>query len=159
MELFVIFETDYWVVTHRRDSRYSGYLMVSSREQKPDLHELDIEGLQELGLVLRETEILLRSVYSPFKIIFSKLGFSAGFSCHFHVVPVMNALLTEIAAHQSYGDEPDGNDTMLFLNRIYCERELNPQEQNDMMATVSLLRLAANNQVSGRQKASLFDVR
>lgn len=118
--------------------------MVSSRERKADLHELNIEGLQELGLVLRDTEILLRSVYKPFKVIFAKLGFSSGFACHFHVAPVTNALLAEIASHQCHLDEPDGNDAMLYLSRIYCERELGPQERSDMMDTVSMLRQAAD---------------
>jgi len=140
MEAFAIFETAHWLVTHRRDSRYPGYLMVSSRTPKADLYELPAEALQELGLVLRQTEILLRTVYAPFKVIFSKLGFISGFACHFHAAAITQALLSEIAAHHHYADEPDGNDAMLFLSRVYCERELSVQESIDMNQTISLLR-------------------
>jgi len=144
MRPYVIFETDHWIVSHRQDSRYPGYLMVSSRDEKSDLHELKVDSLQELGLVLRDTEVLLRAIYEPFKVIFAKLGFSNGFACHFHVAPVTKPLLGEIASHRHYADEPDGNDTMLFLSRIYCEKELSPQEQSQITDTVSLLRKAAN---------------
>lgn len=121
--------------------------MVFSREEKSDLHELTSDGLQELGLVLRDTEILLRSIYEPFKVIFAKLGFSSEFACHLHVAPVTKALLTEIASHQHCADEPDGNDAMLFLSRTYCERELSLHEQRQMTDTVSLLRKAANTAI------------
>jgi len=116
--------------------------MVSSRHPKPDLYELPADALQELGLVLRETEILLRAVYAPFKVIFSKLGFTKGFSCHFHVAAVTESLLSEIAANHHFADEPDGNDVMLFLSRNYCERILSPQEQSDLTNTTLMLRKA-----------------
>jgi hypothetical protein len=112
----------------------------------PDLHELDVDALLELGPVLKNAELLLRTVYSPFKVIFAKLGFSNGFACHFHVAPVTNTLLAEIASHPDYADEPDGNDTMLFLSRNYCERALTLQEQERIIGTVSMLQLAAANQ-------------
>ena len=118
--------------------------MVLSREKKPDLHNLSTDALSELGLVLRDTEAVLRSVYAPSKVIFSKLGFSAGLACHFHVVPVTEKLLAEIASHPHYAAEPDGNDTMLFVSRIYCERELASQEEDEMARTVSILRRAAS---------------
>lgn len=147
MPSLVIFETDHWIVTHRQDSRYPGYLMVSCREEKLDLHELTSDGLQELGLVLGDAEVLLRSIYEPFKVIIAKLGFSSGFACHFHVAPVTKALLTEISSHQHFADEPDGNDAMLFPSRIYCERELSLHEQKQMMYTVSLLQKTANSTI------------
>lgn len=133
--------------------------MVSSREEKLDLHELTSDGLQELGLVLRDTEILLRSIYEPFKVIFAKFGFSSGFACHFHVAPVTKALLTEIASHQHCADEPDGNDVMLFLSRIYCERELSLHEQKQMTDTVALLRKTANTTIHRTVKSYAFAVR
>ncbi|MGH8641825.1 MAG: HIT family protein [Burkholderiales bacterium] len=144
MEPHTIFETPHWLVSHRADSRYQGYLLVSSREAKPDLHELSAAGLLELGSVLKNTEALLRSVYAPFKVIFAKLGFSGGPACHFHVVPVTHRLLAEISSHQEGAAEPDGSDAMLFVNRIYCERDLTPLEQAEMLHTVSILQRAAN---------------
>jgi diadenosine tetraphosphate (Ap4A) HIT family hydrolase len=118
--------------------------MVSSREAKSELHELSPAALLELGAVLKNVETLLRSVYAPFKVIFAKLGFSAGFACHFHVVPVTQELLAEISSHPQYAAEPDGNDALLFVNRIYCERDLTPPEQAEILHSVSMLRRAAN---------------
>jgi len=140
-----IFEAEHWLVSHRQDARYPGYLMVSSREQKSDLCELDAGALQELGFVLKSTEQLLHSLYAPCKVIFYKLGFSGGFSFHFHVAPVTPELLAEIMAHAEFTDEPDGNDAILFLSRIYCERPLTDDESVAMDLAVEKIRTAANS--------------
>ena len=124
-----IFETGHWRVSHRRDARYNGYLMVASVASASDLTDLGDEALAELGGVLRRTEQLLMRAYEPWKVIVYKLGFSAGFNLHFHVVPVTKALLAEIAAHPKYAAEPDGNDVILFLSREYCDRELSVEER------------------------------
>lgn len=143
MDPHLIFDTPYWTVTHRRDSRYPGYLIISTRGEQRDLHELATTELQELGPVLREVEILLRRAYSPFKVIYGKAGFSPGFACHFHAIPVTDTLLAEIAAHPDYADEPDGSDAMLYVNRIHCERPLDPHETEAMTDTISALRALA----------------
>ncbi|WP_122845104.1 HIT family protein, partial [Pseudomonas viridiflava] len=93
------FETGHWRVSHRRDARYNGDLMVASVASASDLTDVADEALAELGGVLRRTEQLLMRAYEPWKVIVYKLGFSAGFNLHFHVVPVTKALLAEIAAH------------------------------------------------------------
>jgi len=136
----LIFRTGHWSVSHRRDARYPGYLMVSSHSQSADLYELNNESLAELGIVLKQVELLLRKAYTPLKVVFYKLGFSPGFSCHFHVAPVTSALLAEVAHHPGYVDDPDGNDVILFLSRVYCERELITEEQDEQQATIRRLR-------------------
>jgi diadenosine tetraphosphate (Ap4A) HIT family hydrolase len=146
MSRHFIFETDHWVVSHRRDARYPGYLMVSSREPRSDLCDLSLDALEELGPVLKRTEDLLRSAYDPFKVVFYKLGFSAGFSCHFHVAPVTQDLLAEIARHPNYADDPDGNDVILFLSRVYCERELTEKESRHMDSVMGRLRRSSSTQ-------------
>lgn len=143
MDPYLIFDNPHWTVTHRRDSRYPGYLIVSTRGEQRDLHELTTTELQELGPVLRQVEILLRRAYSPFKVIYGKAGFSPGFACHFHALPVTDALLAEIAASPDFSDEPDGSDTMLYVNRIHCERPLDPHEAEAMSDTISALRALA----------------
>lgn len=142
----LIFETDHWLVSHRRDARYPGYLMVSSREQHADLCKLSLHALQELGPVLKRTEELLHSAFAPFKVVFYKLGFSAGFSCHFHVAPVTQDLLAEITGHPDYADDPDGNDVILFLSRVYCERELSGEESRHMEGVMERLRQSPSAQ-------------
>lgn len=135
-----VFEGEHWLVGHRCDARYPGYLMVSSREQQSELHALSYGALLELGFVLQRTEQLLRAAYKPLKVLFYKLGFSAGYHCHFHVVPVTAVLLDEVARHPQYDNDPDGNDVILFLRRMYCERELTHAEWAAQAAAVERLR-------------------
>jgi diadenosine tetraphosphate (Ap4A) HIT family hydrolase len=140
MDPLVIFETDHWIASHRTDSRWPGYLVVTARAGRPDLSDLDDDALAALGRVLKDTELLLRRAFTPHKVIFAKLGFSPGFDCHVHAIPVTAALLAEIAAHPGYADEPDGNDAMLFVSRVYCERPLDRKEFRRLTATVAMLR-------------------
>jgi diadenosine tetraphosphate (Ap4A) HIT family hydrolase len=140
MDPLAIFETDHWVVSHRADSRWPGYLIVASRARQPELCDLDEDALSALGRVLKDTELLLRRAFSPHKVIFAKLGFSPGFACHVHAIPVTAALLAEIAAHPGYAAEPDGNDAMLFVSRVYCERALDERESSQLRATIAMLR-------------------
>ncbi|WP_122813665.1 HIT family protein [Pseudomonas viridiflava] len=135
-----VFETGHWRVSHRRDARYNGYLMVASVVSASDLTDLGDEALAELGGVLRRTEQLLMRAYEPWKVIVYKLGFSAGFNLHFHVVPVTKALLAEIAAHPEYAAEPDGNDVILFVSREYCERMLSAEERVNQVGEVVRLK-------------------
>ena len=135
-----IFETGHWRVSHRRDARYNGYLMVASVASASDLKDLGDEALAELGGVLRRTEQLLMRAYEPWKVIVYKLGFSAGFNLYFHVAPVTKALLAEIAAHPGHAAEPDGNDVILFLSREYCERMLSAEERVNQVGEVDRLK-------------------
>ena len=140
MDPFVIFTTEHWVVSHRADSRWPGYLIVGSRAGQPEFCDLDDGALAALGGVLKHTEMLLRRAFATHKVIFAKLGFSPGFACHVHAIPVTAALLAEIAAHPDYAAEPDGNDAMLFVSRVYCERALDEQELPQLTATIAMLR-------------------
>jgi diadenosine tetraphosphate (Ap4A) HIT family hydrolase len=140
MDPLLIFETKHWVASHRADSRWPGYLVVAVRAPQPDLGDLDDAALAALGGVLKDTETLLRRAFSPYKVIFAKLGFSPGFSCHLHAIPVTAALLAEIAVHPGYAAEPDGNDAMLFVSRVYCERALDEREATQLRMTVAMLR-------------------
>ncbi|KAA8998892.1 hypothetical protein FJU30_14485 [Affinibrenneria salicis] len=124
----VIFATDYWQVNLRRDARYPGYLMISSRSAATEISQLDAAALSGLGGVMKRVEQLLLQFCRPDKVMFWKLGFSPGFSLHFHAAPVTPELLREIAAHPDYPAEPDGNDVILYLSRIYCERPLSASE-------------------------------
>lgn len=140
MDNLLVFKTEFWQVTHRRDSRYPGYLMASSVLNGCGLSDLPSGALLELGGVLTKAEGILQRAYSPYKVMVAKLGFSRGFSCHFHVVPATASLLREIAAHPAYSNEPDGNDAMLFVSREYCERDLTHGERHEMEQVVERLR-------------------
>lgn len=124
MSGFVVFKTAHWVVSHRIDSRYSGYLIVSSTEQFDELAKVGPQALNELGNILSTVEKLLIFAYSPYKVIIAKLGFSKNLSCHFHALPITDTVLQEIIQHPKYTGEPDGKDAMLFISREYYENPL-----------------------------------
>lgn len=144
MNELLIFETEYWEVSHRQDSRLAGYLIASSKSNASEVHQLCSDSLAELGLILSESEKILRNAYRPHKVIMAKLGFSKGFQCHFHLIPATNDLLKEIASHPSYTDEPDGNDAILYISREYCERPLSLEEKSSLNKTVRQLKSTVN---------------
>ena len=141
MSKFTIFEMKHWLISHRMDSRYPGFLIVSLRDEVSELTSLSHEALTELGPALYQAEKLLNFVYNPYKIIIGKYGFNKGFSLHFHVLPVTENLLEEIKVHPSYTkDKIDGLDVINFVCREYCEKPLNDQQIDVMMVTISMLK-------------------
>lgn len=84
--------------------------------------------------------VLLRVCYHPFRVITAKMGFSAGYSCHFHIIPVTQQLLEEVIANPRYSKDPDGNDVLLFTSREYCERDLSLEEHSLQIKAVEYLR-------------------
>ncbi|WP_024671736.1 hypothetical protein [Pseudomonas tremae] len=140
MDELKVFGNAHWTVTHRRDARYDGYLIISSEEPASDLSDLSDDALSSLGLVMKTLERLLAKVYAPYKVVFYKLGFSRGFNVHFHVAPISEDLLIEISRHPGYSDNPDGNDAIIFLSREYCERPLSDDESGKQLLAVRLLR-------------------
>lgn len=139
MNEHLIVATEHWDISHRRDARYPGYLIVAARAAAAELHQLPADALQALGPMLQRTERLLHRAYAPRKVIVYKLGFSPGLSVHFHVVPVSERLLAEVAAHPAYADDPDGNDVILFLSREYAERPLDDHETARMRREIEIL--------------------
>ncbi|AZC30747.1 hypothetical protein PUP68_15075 [Pseudomonas chlororaphis] len=140
MDSMSLLETEHWRISYRRDARHPGSLIVASRAQASDLVDLTPPALTTLGQVLALSERLLRLEYQPHKVVFYKLGFSSGFSVHFHVVAVTRELLQEIVEHPDYPDEPDGNDAILFVSREYAERALTATEQLEQTQQVERLR-------------------
>ncbi|WP_262387395.1 hypothetical protein [Pseudomonas chlororaphis] len=140
MDSMSLLDTEHWRISYRRDARHPGSLIVASRAQASDLVDLAPPALAALGQVLALSERLLRLEYQPHKVVFYKLGFSSGFSVHFHVVAVTRELLQEIVEHPDYPDEPDGNDAILFISREYAERALTPTEQLEQTQQVERLR-------------------
>lgn len=138
--MHTIFETDHWAVSHRRDSRYPGFLIVGSKSDVVEISGLSQQALSELGHVLAKTESLLISYFKPYRVITAKLGFSVGHSCHFHVLPASTEFLKEIESHPGYANEPDGNDALLYASREYGERDLTQKECELQNHTIKELR-------------------
>ncbi|KAB0491525.1 hypothetical protein F7Q95_08055 [Pseudomonas psychrophila] len=140
MDELRVFRNSHWVVSHRRDARHDGYLIISSEETASDLGELSCEALSSLGWVMKTVERVLIMAYSPYKVMFYKLGFSPGFNVHFHVAPVTQDLLAAISSHPGYSSNPDGNDAIVFLSRECCERPLSAHEAQKQLSAVRLLK-------------------
>ncbi len=138
--MYTIFETNYWSVSYRRDSRYPDFLIIGAKGEGKEISSLTKEALAEMGSVLAKTERLFLSYFKPYRVVTAKLGFSSGFSCHFHMLQVSSEFLKEIEAHPSYTNEPDGNDALLFASREYGERALNNKEQREQFETIRKLK-------------------
>lgn len=119
----ILNERKFWVVNHRLGCTYPGYLMMASKENVADIRELSAGALAEIGPLLANLEKALIQAYSVTKVVVAKHGFSPGFSCHFHIVPVHGWIMDAIAAHPAYANDPDGNDVMLYANRELCEKQ------------------------------------
>jgi diadenosine tetraphosphate (Ap4A) HIT family hydrolase len=142
----IIFQTKYWIVKHRSDSRYPGYLIVLSTEPVLNISDLSEEALIEMALVLAKAEKLLIEVYSPYRVISFKMGFAKGVNCHFNLIPATFALLEKIQEQKACTyEKPDGSDVVLYVCRKYCERELTNEEYRDLLATTAILRDHWNN--------------
>lgn len=151
----IVFENKHWIINHRENSAYPGYLMVASKERVSNLSSLCFEALQELGSVLAEVEKMLNASFQPIKVVFSKLGFSEGFGCHFHAVPVAREVLEKIRNHSDYtNEEPDGLDVMLFINREYCEGQDKIEAKNIALESVAIIRNQSEQLLVADRKAS-----
>lgn len=136
-----VFQTKYWVVKHRSDSRYPGYLIALSTESVLNISELSEEALIDMALVLAKTEKLLFEAYNPYKVITFKMGFAKGVNCHFNLIPVTMELLQEIENQKACTHEkPDGSDVVIYVCRKYCERELTSEEYQELVLRVQTLR-------------------
>ena len=118
----LLFEDKYWSVNQRLDTNYPGYLIISAKEGSELISDLSCEALIQLGPKLAELEKLIIEKLKPKNVIITKLGFSKGFDCHFHVIPVYKWVWSEIRKHPKYlNEQPDGADFVQFITREYCE--------------------------------------
>jgi diadenosine tetraphosphate (Ap4A) HIT family hydrolase len=141
MDKEIVFETRYWTVKHRSDSRYKGYLIALSNEPVLHISQLSMEALAEMSLVLAQTEKLLITAFDPYRVITFKMGFAKDVNCHFNFIPVSLGLLAEIEDQKACSHEkPDGSDSVLYVCRKYCERDLTDAEYQELVATVATLR-------------------
>jgi diadenosine tetraphosphate (Ap4A) HIT family hydrolase len=139
-EEWTIFQTKYWIIKHRSDSRYPGYLIILSTEPVLNISELSEAALLDMAMVLAKAEKLLIDVYSPYKVITFKMGFTKGVNCHFNLIPASLALLEEIETQKACTHEkPDGSDVILYVCRKYCERALTDDEHKEVLNTVKIL--------------------
>lgn len=139
----VLLETKYWIINQRMDTEYPGYLMMSCKERAFRVSELCVEALCSMGGILGAVENRIYERLRPKTVIISKLGFSNGFSCHFHLIPVYDWVYCAIKENESFNiSEPDGSDFCLFISRQYCDgNEALPKVALNFKEAIGLLDL------------------
>jgi diadenosine tetraphosphate (Ap4A) HIT family hydrolase len=141
MEEEVVFESKYWIIKHRSDSRYVGYLIALCKEPVLHMCELSSQALSEMSIILAQAEKLLIKAFNPYRVVTFKMGFAKGVNCHFNLIPISSDLLAEIEEKKSCTHtKPDGQDAILYVARKYCERDLTIPEYDILLSTVKTLR-------------------
>lgn len=137
------------------DTDYPGYLIVGAKEPASRLSGLSVDALNSAGIILGAIEERVYERLSPKLVIINKHGFSKGFSCHFHIVPIYSWAYSAIKKHPGYKiDEPDGADFTMFITRQYCQkREPLPHKVCGSEKALSLLDLKGLNSVFNGQYA------
>lgn len=134
---FKILETEHWLVNHRTDSALPGYLMISSKKFTNDLWELPENALAELGPLFARYQRALRLNLDAQRIYIGRYGHMAGYSIHFHMIPVydwVESLFWQDKRYRTLASfaEPteeldtDGAELTFFLWREFCERKVPP---------------------------------
>ena len=137
-EHLIIKETDHWIINHRVGSNLPGYLMVGSRMETTNLHDLSAVALAELGPLLASAQQALLDLFKPEQIYMGRYGHMTGFSIHFHVIPIYTWVKEAFASNARYRvlqsfytpgvrtSDPDGAELTLFVWREFCESETPP---------------------------------
>ena len=149
---FRICETQHWLINHRIDSALPGYLMVSSIASAADFSELSDPALASLGPVLANAEQTLKRILLPVRVYVGRFGHSAGYSIHFHLIPIYQWVekqfwedsryrALEIFGESQDGMVTDGAELTFFVWREFCERpDPPPIEGPSITQVVSMLR-------------------
>ncbi|MGN8274732.1 HIT family protein [Pseudomonas sp. SMN5] len=162
---FIIYESTHWVVNHRMDSALPGYLMLSAREMTNSLAALPAQALVELGALQARIQLAIETHLHPQRLYISRFGHDAGYSIHFHFIPIypwIEALFWQDDRYrslQAFGSlddtvlETDGAELTLFVWREFCERPDPPVVQGPSIEqTISVLRRELRDQSLAEQR-------
>ncbi|WP_335720547.1 HIT family protein [Pseudomonas putida] len=149
---FIIHESRYWVLNHRMDSALPGYLMLSAKHMTNSLAALPLEAQWELGVLQALIQKTIEDHLSPKHLYIGRFGHDAGYSIHFHFIPVYDwveaifwqderyRLLQTFGSGDTAPQQTDGAELMLFIWREFCERPVPPAIQghrvDDVVATL-----------------------
>ncbi|WP_455873859.1 HIT family protein [Rhizobium yanglingense] len=150
---FNILETGSWIVNHRMNSAFPGYLMVGSKTPASELSGLQASALGELGPLLAKVEDALRRVLQARRVYIGRYGHAPGYPIHFHMIPIydwVETLFWEDARYRVLEDlaeypakTTDGAELTLFVWREFCERAVPPAiKGSSVSAAIELLKAA-----------------
>lgn len=152
---FTIHESPYWVVNHRMDSALPGYVMLSAKQMTNSLAELGPQALAELGALQASIQQAIETLLYPQRLYISRFGHEAGYSIHFHFIPIYPWIETlfwqdeRYRSLQAFGSldnavsQTDGAELTLFVWREFCERPDPPSVHGPSVdQTIDMLREA-----------------
>ncbi|CAM3836573.1 Hydrolase [Pseudomonas reidholzensis] len=131
---FIIQEFQYWVLNHRMDSALPGYVMLSAKAMTNSLSTLPAEAHAELGVLLARIQQTLEDHLKPKRLYIGRYGHDAGYSIHFHFIPVYPwvealfwaddryRLLQQFGSRENSLSQTDGAELTLYVWREFCER-------------------------------------
>jgi diadenosine tetraphosphate (Ap4A) HIT family hydrolase len=136
----VILQTEDWVLNHRVDSALPGYLMLGARVPTNDLSVLRPQALAQLGTLLANAQTALTAILKPEHLYIGRYGHSAGYSLHFHLIPICAwvrqlffddlryRVLRDLTHHSGVldADKTDGAELTLYVWREFCENPVPP---------------------------------
>ncbi|QKZ05698.1 HIT family protein [Pseudomonas eucalypticola] len=138
---FIIHESPHWVVNHRLDSALPGYVMLSAKQMTNSLAALGAQALAELGAFQASIQHAIETLLHPQRLYISRFGHEAGYSIHFHFIPIYPWVETlfwqkeRYRTLQAFGSrdnaesQTDGAELTLFVWREFCERPEPPMAQ------------------------------
>ena len=123
-EEMIVHETAHWRVNHRVGCLVPGYLMVGAKSPDAiELSDLTVAAQREIGSILAQATRILRADLGAERVYVGRYGHDAGYTVHFHVIPVYPWIVSAFHADSRYesGPNPDGANLTLFIWREYCE--------------------------------------
>ncbi|MNJ13157.1 hypothetical protein D3C77_73610 [compost metagenome] len=161
---FIIHESRYWVLNHRINSALPGYLMLSAKQMTNSLAALPTEAQAELGVLQARIQKTIEDHLQPKRLYIGRYGHDAGYSIHFHFIPVYAwvealfwaderyRLLQNFGSIDSARPQTDGAELTLFVWREFCERPVPPLVQGPSVDhVIATLRNAFDFQQPGLQ--------
>ena len=123
-----IFETDFWLLKHRADSKLPGYLILVAKEQSAiSLSELSDKALQELGFLQAYATRSLETRFRAKLVYICRWGHQPGNSPHFHIVPLYDWIEHAYALDPLWAEsDPDGPVYFTFITRAFIEYLIPP---------------------------------
>lgn len=130
----IIHESEHWVLNHRMDSALPGYLMLSAKQMTNCLSDLPLQAQAELGVLQARIQKTIDHHLRPKRLYIGRFGHDAGYSIHFHFIPVYHWVEATFWADERYRSlqafgsiesalpQTDGAELTLYVWREFCER-------------------------------------
>lgn len=119
----IIYETDHWLLEHRKNSKLPGYLILATKDiSAVSLSDLPLSALSELGSIEAKITRILESRFGARLVYICKWGFSAGNPPHFHIIPLYDWVEKAYANDPFWSKiEPDGPAHCAYITRAFIE--------------------------------------